>query len=127
MRGTAVVTGASSGIGAATAAALRADGWEVVVAARREDRLRAVAEPLGARWYVLDVRDRTSVERFAAEVGECLLLVNNAGGAHGLEPVAEADDDHWRVMWETHGMGVMYGTPAFLPAPIAAGEPHRGT
>ena len=85
-RGTAVVTGASSGIGAATAAALAAAGFDVVVGARRLDRLQEVAEPLGARALPLDVTDDESVAAFAAEVPTCDVLVNNAGGALGLDP-----------------------------------------
>ncbi len=85
-RGTAVVTGASSGIGAATAVALAEAGFDVVVGARRLDQLRAVAEPIGARALPLDVTDDESVAAFVAEVPECSVLVNNAGGAFGLEP-----------------------------------------
>jgi NADP-dependent 3-hydroxy acid dehydrogenase YdfG len=91
-----VVTGASSGIGAATARQLAAAGFEVVVGARRQDRLAALAAEIGARAIPLDVTDQASVDAFAAEVGDCAVLVNNAGGARGLSPVSEADDDHPR-------------------------------
>ena len=84
---TAVVTGASSGIGAATATRLAAEGFDVVVGARRLDRLRAVAEPIGATALELDVTDDGSVARFCDAVDECAVLVNNAGGAFGLDRI----------------------------------------
>src|SRR5882762_3444328 len=98
--GTAVVTGASSGIGAATARALAAAGFEVVLGARRLDRLEALAAELpGARALRLDVSDPALVDAFCSEVPSCRVLVNNAGGALGLDPIAEADEDGWRQMW----------------------------
>jgi NADP-dependent 3-hydroxy acid dehydrogenase YdfG len=123
-RGTAVVTGASSGIGAATAAHLAAEGFDVVIGARRLERLQAVAEPLGARALPLDVTDAASVAAFCAEVPECRLLVNNAGGALGLEPVAEADDERWRWMYEANVLGAMRMTRDLLPALEASGDGH---
>lgn len=114
-RRVAVVTGASSGIGAATVRRLAAEGFDVVAGARRMHELREVCEPAGARALALDVRDRASVEAFAAEAGRCDVLVNNAGGAHGLEPLAQADDEHWRTMWETNVFGLMLVTRAFIP------------
>ena len=104
----AVVTGASSGIGAATARRLVDAGFDVVLGARRLELLRAVAEPLGdaARVLPLDVTDDESVRSFAGEVPECRVLVNNAGGAKGLEPVAHMDPDKWRWMYETNVIGV---------------------
>ena len=121
---TAVVTGASSGIGAATARALREAGFDLVLAARREGRLREVAESLGARWHVLDVSDRSAVDALAAEVGELRVLVNNAGGALGLDAIEDADDDRWRWMWEVNVLGLMYVTRALLPHLIASGDGH---
>jgi NADP-dependent 3-hydroxy acid dehydrogenase YdfG len=120
----AVVTGASSGIGAATAARLAREGFEVVVGARRTDRLKEVAGPIGARPLSLDVTDTASVEAFAAEVPTCDVLVNNAGGALGLEPVAQADEEKWRWMYDANVLGVMRVTRAFLPALIAGGDGH---
>src|SRR5271154_5686371 len=93
-RGTDVVTGASSGIGAATGKALAAAGFAVVLGARRLHLIEALAADLGhqARAYPLDVTDQTSVDAFCGHVDDCRLLVNNAGGALGLEPIASADE-----------------------------------
>ena len=120
--GTAVVTGASSGIGAATAAALAEAGFDVVVGARRLDRLQAVAGPLGARALPLDVTDDASVAAFVAEVPECSVLVNNAGGALGLERIEDADVAHWQAMYDTNVLGTLRMTKAFLPALRASGD-----
>jgi NADP-dependent 3-hydroxy acid dehydrogenase YdfG len=120
----AVVTGASSGIGAATVRRLRAEGFEVVGGARRLDRLREVCEPVGASCMALDVTDRASVEAFCQAIERCDVLVNNAGGAHGLEPVAESVDDHWRTMWESNVFGLMLMTRALLPKLEASGNGH---
>src|SRR5438552_4056130 len=95
-RGIAVVTGASSGIGAAAAARLGEAGFSVVLGARRVDRLAAMASVIdGARALALDVTDSASVDAFCADVPECRLLVNNAGGALGRDPVAGADEEQW--------------------------------
>lgn len=122
----AVVTGASSGIGAATAAALVAAGFSVVLGARRTDRLVALCERLGpgATYAPLDVADPASVDRFCASVASCSVLVNNAGGALGLDPVAEADESAWRTMYETNVLGVVRMTRALLPALRASGDGH---
>jgi NADP-dependent 3-hydroxy acid dehydrogenase YdfG len=125
-RGTAVVTGASSGIGAATAEALVAAGFDVVMGARRVDRLEALASQLGsqARALPLDVTDRASVEAFCGAVGPCRLLVNNAGGALGLDPVASADEQKWQTMYDTNVLGTMRMTRALLPRLIDSGDGH---
>jgi NADP-dependent 3-hydroxy acid dehydrogenase YdfG len=119
----AVITGASSGIGAAAARALSSAGYSVMLGARRLDRVRAVAEQCGptARAAELDVTDPESVASFAAEVDRCDLLLNNAGGALGLAPVAEADEDQWRWMYDANVLGTMRMTRALLPA-LRAGE-----
>ena len=121
-RPVAVVTGASSGIGSATARRLAAEGFAVVCAARRLERLAALAAEIGGVAVACNVADTASVERLAAQVSDCTVLVNNAGGALGLEPVAEADEDHWRQMYETNVLGVMRVTRAFLPALEASGD-----
>lgn len=118
----AVVTGASSGIGLATARALAADGWHVVVAARRKAQLDALATEIGGTAIVLDITDQASVDAFVEEVralGHCHLLVNNAGGAKGLDPVAEADLDDWEWMYQTNVLGTVRVTKALLPLIIA--------
>lgn len=122
-----MVTGASSGIGSATARRLAAEGFEVVLGARREDRIAVLASEIGpaARAAVLDVTDQGSVDRFCAEVGgSCRLLVNNAGGALGMDAVASADDEKWRTMYETNVMGLMRMTRALLPRLVASGDGH---
>jgi NADP-dependent 3-hydroxy acid dehydrogenase YdfG len=112
----AVVTGASSGIGAATAVGLAQAGYQVVVGARRLDRLREVAQPIGATALPLDVTDPASVAAFCEHVPQCSVLVNNAGGALGLTPVAEADEEQWRWMYDVNVLGTMRMTKALLPA-----------
>ena len=121
---TAVVTGGSAGIGAATARALAGDGWRVVVGARRTERITELAAEIGGRAVALDVTDPASIDRFCAEVDECHLLVNNAGGALGVEPLAEAVDDKWITMWETNVLGLMRMTRALLPLLIGSGDGH---
>lgn len=123
-RGTAVVTGASSGIGAATARLLAAEGFEVVVGARRVDRLRQLADDVGARFAPLDVTDDSSVAAFCDTVGPCRVLVNNAGGALGLDPVADADEEQWRWMYESNVLGVLRVTKRLLPALVESGDGH---
>lgn len=120
----AVVTGASAGIGAAAARALAGAGFRLVLGARRMDRLREVAEPLGATALPLDVTSAESVKDFAARVPEAHLLVNNAGMAHGLDRIADATDEDWTAMWETNVLGVLRTTRAFLPALEASGDGH---
>lgn len=120
----AVVTGASSGIGAAAARGLAEAGFRVLLGARRLDRLRQVAAPLGGEAWPLDVTDAVSVEEFAARVGALHLLVNNAGGALGLDPVADAIDERWRTMFETNVLGTVRMTRALLPKLEASGDGH---
>jgi NADP-dependent 3-hydroxy acid dehydrogenase YdfG len=122
---TAVVTGASSGIGAATARALAQAGFRVYLGARRQDHLREVAEPIGATALPLDVTDLESIEAFAAQLpSQVHLLVNNAGGALGVDRVETARDEDWQRMWETNVLGVMRVTRALLPALRASGDAH---
>src|SRR5580765_4062121 len=99
-RGVAVVTGASSGIGAATARRLVAEGFEVLAAARRTERLEALAKETGCQVATLDVTDGASVSRLADAVDACRVLVNNAGGALGLDPIASASDEDWQRMYD---------------------------
>jgi len=121
---TALVTGASSGIGAATVRSLASSGFEVVAAARRLERCEELAREVGGRAVRLDVADPDSVAELAESVPEVSVVVNNAGGALGLEPVAEADEENWRQMYETNVMGVMRVTKAVLPALERNGDGH---
>lgn len=112
-----MVTGASSGIGAATARLLARDGYRVVCAARRADRVEALAAEIGGVAAPLDVTDADAVAAFAADLpGDVVLLVNNAGGAFGQEPVAQADLAAWQRMFATNVLGAAAVTKALLPA-----------
>lgn len=118
----AVVTGASSGIGEATARYLAAAGFEVVLGARRLDRLEAIAKEIGGRAVYLDVTDENSVAALADSLDRCDVLINNAGGAFGMEPAAEPDLDKWRAMYESNVIGVASVTSALLPLLEASGD-----
>lgn len=118
----AVITGASSGIGAATARILAAQGFHVVAVARRSDRIEALASEIGGTAIVADVTDQAAVETLASKVDRVDVLVNNAGGARGLAPVADADLEHWRWMWETNVLGTLRVTRALLPKLIDSGD-----
>lgn len=119
----AVVTGASSGIGAACARHLAAAGFHVVCAARREDRISALAAEIDGTAVACDIREVDQVRRLADAVGDTLdVLVNNAGAAFGADPVATADPDHWRAMYELNVIGTLHVTQALLPALIASGD-----
>ena len=119
---TAVVTGASSGIGRATALRLAADGWQVVAAARRVDRLGELAQQSSAiRPQALDVTDPRSVEQLVDAVPECALLVANAGGAFDLEPVEQADPQVWAQTFDVNVLGTLRTVQALLPALVADG------
>lgn len=121
---TAVVTGASNGIGAATARRLAAEGFDVVVGARREDRLAELTKEIGdrARWHALDVADRASVDAFAESVPAADVLVCNAGGALGMDPVVTYDEDDWTAMWQSNVLGVARTVRAFADKLIASGD-----
>jgi NADP-dependent 3-hydroxy acid dehydrogenase YdfG len=120
--GVAVVTGASSGIGAATARRLVAEGFDVVAAARRVERLQQLADEIGCTPIALDVTDPDSVAAFADAVAACRVLVNNAGGAFGLAPVAQASADDWQRMYDVNVLGTMRITRALLPRLIDSGD-----
>jgi NADP-dependent 3-hydroxy acid dehydrogenase YdfG len=120
----AVVTGASAGIGEAIATRLADEGYRLILGARREDRLQEVAARLGAEARPLDVSDESSVASFCAGIDRLEVLVNNAGGARGLDPLAAARSDSWRWMWEVNVLGLMQMTRALLPALEASGHGH---
>lgn len=118
----AVVTGASSGIGAAAARRLSEEGYRVILAARRTERIEVLAQEIDGVAVTCDVTDDASVAQLVEQVGDSLdLLVNNAGGAFGLEPVAEADLDKWSRMYDVNVVGLARVTKALLPALIASG------
>ncbi len=128
---TVLITGASSGFGAAIARRFAARGDRVIAAARRPERLAALADELGPDLLLpltLDVRDRSEVERTAAALppafAEVDILVNNAGLALGLEPAAEADVGQWEQMIQTNCTGLVYLTRAILPQMVARGRGH---
>jgi NADP-dependent 3-hydroxy acid dehydrogenase YdfG len=118
----AVITGASAGIGEATAKTLAAQGFHVVAVARRADRINALAAEIGGTAIVADVTDGAAVDALAAQLKRVDVLVNNAGGAKGLEPVAAADLEQWRWMWETNVLGTLRVTRALLPKLIDSGD-----
>ncbi|HEY3869571.1 MAG TPA: SDR family NAD(P)-dependent oxidoreductase [Actinocrinis sp.] len=120
----AVVTGASSGIGAATARRLVGEGFRVVAAARRVDRLEKLAEEIGVLPVRLDVTDDDSVAELAETVPQCAVLINNAGGALGLDPIAKADLSLWQRMFDVNVLGSARVTKALLPAMLAYGRGH---
>jgi len=118
----AVVTGASSGIGAATVRRLRAGGWSVLAVARREDRLRALADETGCEYCVADVTKTEDVDTLVERAGAVHALVANAGGAFGVDPVADADPADWQAMYEVNVLGTLRVTQALLPALRASGR-----
>ena len=127
MQRTAVVTGASSGIGAATAERLAREGYHVVLAARRLDRLREVADRIAAAGgsaevRQLDVGDRTQVDALAGSLDGCDVLVANAGGALGGEQIADAAPRDWLRMYESNVLGTLHTVQALLPKLIASGD-----
>jgi NADP-dependent 3-hydroxy acid dehydrogenase YdfG len=127
MEPVAVVTGASSGIGAATAARLAGAGYHVILAARRADRLEQAATRArerggSAQTALLDVTDTAAVATFARSLDRCDVLVNNAGGAIGMEDVGDADPADWQAMFEVNVLGSLHLTKALLPLLIASGD-----
>jgi NADP-dependent 3-hydroxy acid dehydrogenase YdfG len=121
-RRVAAITGASSGIGAATARALAGMGYDLVLGARRLDRLREVAAPLGARALPLDVTDLQSVEAFAAQIPRLDVLVANAGKALGTDRIEAAREELWETMFRTNVLGVLRTVRALLPKLEVSGD-----
>ncbi|MBU2755728.1 SDR family NAD(P)-dependent oxidoreductase [Acidithiobacillus sp. CV18-2] len=113
---TAVVTGASSGIGAATVQVLCAAGYHVILAARRRERLEKIAREYGGMPLELDVTSSASVAAFAAQIDIPVdVLVNNAGGALGKESLVEFDEEHWLQMYQSNVLGLARVTRALWP------------
>jgi NADP-dependent 3-hydroxy acid dehydrogenase YdfG len=123
-RKTAVITGASSGIGEATARRLATEGFDLILGARRADRLKQVADATGGRALPLDVTDQASVEAFVSKLERVDVLVNNAGLAREMQPVGELAEDDVRLMWETNVMGLIRMTKELLPLLEASGDGH---
>jgi NADP-dependent 3-hydroxy acid dehydrogenase YdfG len=121
-RRVAVVTGASAGIGEATARTLAAQGFHVVCVARREGPIKELAAEIGGSAVVTDVTDERAVAALADGLDRVDVVVNNAGGARGLEPVADANVEHWRWMWESNVLGTLHVTRALLPKLIDSGD-----
>ncbi len=126
-RKVAVVTGASSGIGAATARRLAAEGFSVVLTARRTERIEALAKEIEAadgvaRAVTLDVTDRAAVDVFAGTLERVDVLINNAGGAFGAESVEQGDPADWLAMYQVNVLGVLHVTQALLPALRESGD-----
>ncbi len=127
MQRTAVVTGASSGIGAATAVKLAEAGYDMVLAARRADRIDALAARIRegggqAVAHRLDVTDRSAVDALAESLDRCDVLVDDAGGAVGADTVEDADPADWLTMYEVNVIGTLHVTQALLPKLIASGD-----
>ncbi|NAZ82988.1 SDR family NAD(P)-dependent oxidoreductase [Kineococcus sp. R8] len=121
---TAVVTGASSGIGAATVRALAAAGFDTVAGARRVERCEELAREVGGRALPLDVTDAASVAAFAEAVGDVAVVVHSAGGALGTDKVEDADPEGWAQMYATNVIGLTRVHRALLPAVRRSGNGH---
>jgi NADP-dependent 3-hydroxy acid dehydrogenase YdfG len=120
----ALVTGASSGIGAASVRALAAAGFDTVAAARRLDRSEEIAREVGGRALRLDVTDDASVAELTDQLERLDVVVHSAGGALGLDPVDKADIEQWRSMYDSNVLGVVRVTKAVLPKLRASGNGH---
>lgn len=114
----AVVTGASTGIGWATVVKLVDQGWKVIGVARREERLKELSEETGCLWFAADLTNEDEVQElvaYAATIGHVDAVVNNAGGARGVDSIAEADTDRWLTMYQLNVMTALRVSRAFLP------------
>ncbi|QCU78213.1 SDR family oxidoreductase [Citricoccus sp. SGAir0253] len=118
----AVVTGASTGIGAATVRQLATVGWSVLAVARRGDRLRALAGDTGCDVVTADITSEDDVARIVEAAGPVHAVVNNAGGARGVETIADADLGKWSWMYDVNVLGTVRLTKALLPALRASGR-----
>jgi NADP-dependent 3-hydroxy acid dehydrogenase YdfG len=126
MQRIAVITGASSGIGAATAVKLAGAGYRVALAARRADRVEEVADRIRQKGgqagaYRLDVTDRPAVDKFAESLDRCDVFVSNAGGAIGAETVEDSAPSDWLTMYQVNVLGTLHMTQALLPKLVASG------
>lgn len=130
MEKTVFITGASSGIGRATTELLAGKGYRIIACGRREERLAALKEEWGAKLHTLtfDVRDRDAVfravESLPPEFREVDILINNAGNAHGLDPIEKGSLDDWDAMIDINVKGLLYVTRALLPSLLKEGRGH---
>lgn len=132
MSRTALITGATSGIGKATAESFAALGINLIICGRREDRLKALQQQLqeqvNVHYLVFDVRDRKVVEAEIAALPDVFkqidILVNNAGNAHGLDLIQDGDPDDWDAMLDINVKGLLYVTKAVVNGMIARGSGH---
>ena len=121
--GKVVVTGASSGIGAATVRALAASDWSVVAVARRQNKLEALAKETGCEYYVCDLKDKEAVDKMAQSLGADVRVgVNNAGGAVGQDPIADTTVEDWQEMYSRNVSTALNVTKAFLPTLREGGD-----
>jgi len=132
MKSTALITGASAGIGAATAKALADAGYNLILLARRKDRLEKLQKDLGKKVSVeifqLDITNKSAIEKFASSNAKILssvdVLVNNAGLAKGLDPIHKGSFDDWDAMIDTNIKGLLYLTRFILPSMVEKKSGH---
>lgn len=130
MQKTAFITGATSGIGLATARELAKEGYRLVLCGRRQERLKQLAESLPTEVYTLnfDVRQRQQVEAAISSLPEAFsqidILINNAGNAHGLDPIQEGNPDDWDAMLDINVKGLLYVSKALIPGMIERKNGH---
>lgn len=122
--GIALITGATSGIGQATARELSKAGYKLILTGRRADRLNVLAEELGATALCFDIRDREQTFAALETVERVDVLVNNAGLAAGLEHINDGDTEDWEAMIDTNIKGVLYATRCLSRKMIEAGSGH---
>jgi NADP-dependent 3-hydroxy acid dehydrogenase YdfG len=127
---TVFITGASSGIGRATADLLAGRGFRIIACGRREERLRAFREKWGEQVHTLcfDVRDKEAVFRAVAGLPQAFrevdVLINNAGNAHGMDPIDKGSLEDWDAMIDINVKGLLYVTKALLPSLLKEGRGH---
>ena len=124
----ALITGATSGIGKATAELLADQGYHLIICGRRKERLEALQQELGQKTEVrilsFDVRDREAVFAALKDIGPVDVLINNAGNAHGLAPIHEGNPDDWDAMLDINVKGVLYVTKCITPGMVARKSGH---
>ena len=129
---TALITGATSGIGLATARALAQEGCRLIIAGRRQERLTALTQELKTLVPVhalnFDVRDKVRVfdllGHLPSDFNQVDILINNAGNAHGLDSIQEGDPDDWDAMIDINVKGLLYVSKAIIPGMVSRGQGH---